>query len=621
MEESYAPITRNRSKLSNDKVDKNYEHDGGVESNQCNSIVGISQRDSAAGSNQRSSKCKSPLRSSDCGTYHCEGLFLKVILFVVVTVHSLLIYSMIRIKKIKKINYNIRDENIIFLTEIVKFFTSLIFYIHENKFNLKLIRENVSDIFSTRRFYVISLVVPSILYYLQNMLFYVAMYNIPTPLFQLLYQFRILIVVLFTFLILNKKIKSTQVVSITFLFLSLICLKDYNMDYNNHTSHKNDKINWSNDIPHDQCLFTNYIWNKKDILFYFHQGKSLCSIGTGGNISSSSSSHKMGYPLFLYEMKMKLLFQQKLNKKYGSYIFPDHARNNCEMELSNGCISDSSDAFIIRISASGANNSDSVRRGTPNSVVSIGSTNAYITSYASNASNTCDGIAKPINREEMYDPPSNNIKNEEKHGHNNILIGVLTTFLATFTSGFSSVFLEFLYVNYRYSFWFQNICLAFFSIILSVCMNNMNMSSIFNKFLNKNYTRNNNYDMITLHRSLKNRHCDDFHDSDNCYSCCNWDDYFLLSNIRNYFAQYFNSFKEFVYVFSFIFLNSFGGIMTSIFIKHVGSVTRFFVTPVSLLFNIYMSSIYFKDFEFTFNYLISLVFVSFSLYFYFKEMY
>ncbi|SBS86507.1 UDP-N-acetyl glucosamine:UMP antiporter, putative [Plasmodium malariae] len=449
MEESYAPITRNRSKLSNDKVDKNYEHDGGVESNQCNSIVGISQRDSAAGSNQRSSKCKSPLRSSDCGTYHCEGLFLKVILFVVVTVHSLLIYSMIRIKKIKKINYNIRDENIIFLTEIVKFFTSLIFYIHENKFNLKLIREN-----------------------------------------------------------------------------------DYNMDYNNHTSHKNDKINWSNDIPHDQCLFTNYIWNKKDILFYFHQGKSLCSIGTGGNISSSSSSHKMGYPLFLYEMKMKLLFQQKLNKKYGSYIFPDHARNNCEMELSNGCISDSSDAFIIRISASGANNSDSVRRGTPNSVVSIGSTNAYITSYASNASNTCDGIAKPINREEMYDPPSNNIKNEEKHGHNNILIGVLTTFLATFTSGFSSVFLEFLYVNYRYSFWFQNICLAFFSIILSVCMNNMNMSSIFNKFLNKNYTRNNNYDMITLHRSLKNRHCDDFHDSDNCYSCCNWDDYFLLISVE-----------------------------------------------------------------------------------------
>ncbi|SBS84663.1 UDP-N-acetyl glucosamine:UMP antiporter, putative [Plasmodium ovale curtisi] len=450
-------------------------------------------------------------RGGECQNYErrirggsqLDEFVLKTVLFVILLLHTLLIYTLIRIKKVKNINYKLKDESIIFMSEIMKFIISVFFYFSENKFSIKLVKENVKDIILRKKLYLISLLVPSILYYFQNIFFYISMSNIPTPLFQLLYQFRILVVVIFTFILLKRKIKVTQMIFMTFLFLSLVCLKDYNLGYNFYTEEKGKKEIISRDISHEFSIFKDStlatfrdkFWDKKKILFYSFQNKSL-------------SSNSFVLSLLLSAVKRR-------------NVYSNGVTTSCSADMIEGCTS-----------------------GDHLASAHIG--NAKLD----------DRIGKNV--------PVKINKKEKTYKINNVIVGILTTFLATFTSGFSSVFLESLYINYRNSFWLQNIFLALFTIILSLFTANLNISSFLYK-LSKNdltleeHSNHNN----SLYRSTQNEH-------------------FFYDKVKNFFFQYFNSINEFAYICTLIILNSIGGIITSIFIKYVGSFPRFFITPLSL---------------------------------------
>ncbi|SBT36583.1 UDP-N-acetyl glucosamine:UMP antiporter, putative [Plasmodium ovale wallikeri] len=483
------------------------------------------------------------------GSSQLDEFARKTVLFVVLLLHTLLIYTLIRIKKIKNINYKLKDESIIFMSEIMKFIISVFFYFSENKFSIKLVKENVKDIIVKKKLYLISLLVPSILYYFQNIFFYISMSNIPTPLFQLLYQFRILVVVIFTFILLKRKIKMTQMISMTFLFLSLVCLKDYNIDYNFYAEEKGKKEIISRDTSHEFSIskdstlatFRDKFWDKKKILFYSFQNKSL-------------SSNIFVLSLLLSAVKRR-------------NVYSNGVTTSCSAGMIEGCTS-----------------------GDHLANAHIG--NAKLDDRIGNAK-LDDRIGK--------NAPVQINRKEKTYKINNIIVGILTTFLATFTSGFSSVFLESLYIKYRNSFWLQNIFLALFTIILSIFTTNLNISSFLYKLSKNDLTvEEHSSDNNSLYRNTQN-------------------EYFFYDKVKNFFFQYFNSINEFAYICTLIILNSIGGIITSIFIKYVGSFPRFFITPLSLLFNVYISAIYFQDFHFTFNYLISLAFVFFTLYFYVKE--
>lgn len=201
-----------------------------------------------------------------------------------------------------------------------------------------------------------------------------------------------------------------------------------------------------------------------------------------------------------------------------------------------------------------------------------------------------------------------------KNMNNNIIVGIISTFLITFISGFSSVFLEYVYINYKHSFWLQNLFLSFFTIIISLLTKNLTIYFDITKSQKKDET-------VKLQKSNRGDH--EKRNEQNIksltYIPLEKTNYHIINKIIYYFYKYFNSFTEFIYVSILIFLNGIGGIITSVYIIYAGSFSKFFITPISLVFNIYISSIYFKDFEFTVNYLVSLVFVFFSLYLFFKD--
>ncbi|KJP88819.1 hypothetical protein AK88_01509 [Plasmodium fragile] len=500
-----------------------------------------------------------PASEDDASSPYVKNTLIKVTLFVVLIVHTLLIYLTIKTMKMEKINHKLKEESIIFITEVIKLIISSFFYLQENKFNIKLVRDNITDALTKKRSYVVALTIPSIMYYFQNIFFYISMSSIPMPLFQLLYQFRILVVVIFTYIILKRRVKISQLISIVLLFLSLVCLKDYNP--------WNDAHNWgSGNVPSKG----NDVEDLRRILFYRVKTKSL------------NRNTPFVFSTLLRELKKRKVSLHMLNK------------NECPHLLSNADADPASEKNYYDL----VNYSRTVStRGDKNHVepCKVRTTTRDATPPYGHPS-----------QHEYYHHPHNMVKTNTTQ--NKIIIGVLTTFLATFTSGFSSVFLESLYLNYRYSFWFQNMCLAFFTIILSLSTSHLDISSLFRgvprggeDVMKENCTNETHRPMCAPRDGQEQP-----------------DDGPPPNEVTSFPFNHFNSLREFLYVALLITLNSVGGIITSVYVKHVGSFSRFFVTPFSLLFNTYISSIYFKDFRFTMNYFISLVFVFFSLFFYFR---
>ncbi|CRG97830.1 UDP-N-acetyl glucosamine:UMP antiporter, putative [Plasmodium gallinaceum] len=500
-----------------------------------------------------------------------NDLFFKAALFVVLTVQSVLTLLMIRMKKVKNINYKMKNESIIFLSEIIKFCVSFLFYFNENKFSLKLVSKNVGDIITRKKVYMLSLLVPSTLYYIQNIFFFISLSNIPTPLFQLLYQFRILTVVMFSLLILKKKFRNTQMLSIIFLFLSLVCLKDYNLN-DNHPTYKK-KINASIDNNTSKCYLykelvdnnlNERIRNQNNFIYLNHKEKPL------------SSNRVLSF--FFDENKNANIFEKIMNKNINKNILWNNRKKFGEIDYINNDFISNNNINIYESDIKSNNKSN----------------NNF--NYYNNRNSFCiDNIDN----------------NNNKIG--NILIGTLTTFLATFTSGFSNVYLEFLYSNYRFPFWFQSMCLSFFTIIIGSVTKNIDVHLVFNKYSNNKiplgeYRRN----YLSKDMDFKMSNIEEKKEIKN-------EEILFLQKLKNYFFQHFDSFNEFIYVFFLIFLHSTGGLTVAVFIKYVDSVSRFFITPISLIINVYISSMYFKDFNFTFNFFISLIFVFFALFLYFKK--
>ncbi|VTZ69042.1 UDP-N-acetylglucosamine transporter, putative [Plasmodium chabaudi chabaudi] len=481
-----------------------------------------------------------------------DNSLLKIILFFVLLAHTIIIYILIRIKKIKNINCKLKDKTIIFISEIVKFIMSCFFYSKENQFNIKIMKKNLFDIVVNKKLYLVYLTLPSILYYIQNILFYISVSNIPIPLFQLLHQFRIFVVLIFTFLILKKKIQREKILSILFLFLSLISLKDYGIHFTNYfvkQNYNNTKhIGTFNNTTNHNITKYKLLNQFNVILFYYIlQKKTL-------------NKHVLNLPI--------LLLLQKHEKKN---IFK---RLDSEPYSKNGLPLHNNEYYINQV----LQNYKNIRNKT----------------VVPNQFNMNSGVTKNMN--------------------NNIIVGIISTFSIALISGFSSVFLEYVYINYKHSFWVQNLFLSFFTIIISLVTNNLSIPFDTAKLSKKNQT---------IKNQNGNLNDEEKQDKQNIESFANthWEDRKcpIVNKIIYYFYKYFNSLSEFIYVSTLIFLNGIGGIITSVYIIYAGSFSKFFITPISLIFNIYISSIYFKDFEFTVNYLVSLVFVSFSLYLFFKD--
>ncbi|CDU18754.1 UDP-N-acetylglucosamine transporter, putative [Plasmodium yoelii] len=503
----------------------------------------------------------------------CENSILKTTLFFILLAHTIIIYILIRIKKIKNINCKLKDKSIIFISEIVKFIMSCFFYSKENKFNIKIIKNNLINIIVNNKLYLIYLMLPSILYYIQNILFYISVSNLPIPLFQLLHQFRILVVLIFTFLILKKKIKKEKILSILFLFLSLISLKDYDINFTNY------------------FIRQNYNTTKHIDIF---------KITTNNNITKYKLLNKFNVLLFYYILEKKTLNKQilklpillllqkheKKKKKIKKIASQSYSQNNLNL--------DNNEYYIEQLLENNKNQDKTNEIKT-----------AMLKRFNINTS-----VIKNIN--------------------NNIIIGIISTFLITFISGFSSVFLEYVYLNYKHSFWLQNLFLSFFTIVISLLTKNLNISFDIPNSQKKDESDKLQKGNTNGHQSGKSgkneksekngkngksgKNVNPF--TDTPLERTNWD---IVNKLIYYFYKHFNSFSEFIYVSILIFLNGIGGIITSVYIIYAGSFSKFFITPISLIFNIYISSIYFKDFEFTVNYLISLVFVFFSLYLFFKD--
>ncbi|CXI60046.1 UDP-N-acetyl glucosamine:UMP antiporter, putative [Plasmodium berghei] len=485
-----------------------------------------------------------------------ENSILKATLFFILLAHTIIIYILIRIKKIKNINCKLKDKTIIFISEIVKFIISCFFYSKENQFNIKIIKNNLVNIIVNKKLYLIYLMLPSILYYIQNILFYISVSNLPIPLFQLLHQFRIFVVLIFTFLILKKKIKREKILSILFLFLSLISLKDYGINFTNYFIRQNYNATKHIDIfniPTNHHNITKYkLLNQFNVLLFYYilEKKTL-------------NKHVLKLPILL-------LLQKHEKKKFKKLYSETHSQNDFQRH---------NNQYYIKQLLQNNKNKDKT-------------------------SETKTSMLKQFNIN------TDVIKNM----NNNIIVGIISTFLITFISGFSSVFLEYVYINYKHSFWLQNLFLSFFTIIISLLTKNLTIYFDITKSQKKDET-------VKLQKSNRGDH--EKRNEQNIksltYIPLEKTNYHIINKIIYYFYKYFNSFTEFIYVSILIFLNGIGGIITSVYIIYAGSFSKFFITPISLVFNIYISSIYFKDFEFTVNYLVSLVFVFFSLYLFFKD--
>ncbi|SOV74297.1 UDP-N-acetyl glucosamine:UMP antiporter [Plasmodium sp. gorilla clade G3] len=539
-----------------------------------------------------------------------NNAFIKVMLFIILTFHSILFFFLVRIKKTDNINYKFKNENIIFITEIVKFIISFFFFFKEHNFSTILVYKSIKDIITRRRLYIVFLIIPSLLYYFQNIFFYVSLANIPTPLFQLLYQFRILTVAIFSFIILKKKISYSQKISIVFLFLSLACLKDYNINNNDHTiSYDKESRIYSS----YRDIITNNYFLLKDFLFP-HMKKNIWS---KRNIHFHNFNNKI---VNINNFLIPYLFDHITNKKKKIFqnIINIKSIQNDNYKLYDDRINIYKDRDKRNISPqfekSKYNNKDTTipnNKSNNNKKKEI-FYNIYSNIYYNFYEQRKQNIYKYLMNYKKLS--INNIRHNIKR-YPNFFIGIVTTFLSTITSGFSSVFLEFLYKNYAYSFWFQNMCLALFTIIFSYFTKNFDFYIFFKNLKKKKEKNIFIYDHEQNDNTIKiiNNNSTNIHHNNIKHS----DSYLLLYLIKKFFFKHFNSLGEFFYASLLIILNSIGGILIAVFIKYSGSVSRFFVTPVSMLFNIYISSIYFKDFHCTLSFFISLIFVSFSLYFYF----
>ncbi|SOV11729.1 UDP-N-acetyl glucosamine:UMP antiporter [Plasmodium gaboni] len=571
-------------------------------------------------------------KGEELKTIDMNNAFIKIMLFIILTFHSILYFFLIRIKKSENINYKFKNENIIFITEIVKFLISFFFFFREHKFSTILVYKSIKEIITKRRLYIVCLIIPSLLYYFQNIFFYISLANIPTPVFQLLYQFRILTVIIFSFIILKKKISYSQKISVLFLFLSLACLKDYNINDNGHTI-SYDKESRTNSSYHD--IITNNYFLLKDFLF----PRMKKNIWYKRNIHLDNFNNKI---VNINNFLIPYLFDHITQKKKNIF---QNIINQKSIQNENNKLYDHRMNLIYKNRDRGGNISpgyEKLEYNKKDTTIPNNNNNNmknkknYYNIYSNMYYNFYQHRKYKIYKYLMnYKKLSiNNIRHNMKR-YPNFFIGLVTTFLSTLTSGFSSVFLEFLYKKYAYSFWFQNMCLAFFTIIFSYFIKNFDFYVFFKNFKKKKKEKkkliydDEQNDTIIKNKNEnenKNNKINNNNNNNNSSSSTHIyhnnikhldSNFFLFYIIKNFFFQHFNSLGEFLYLSLLIILNSIGGILIAIFIKYSGSVSRFFVTPVSMLFNIYISSIYFKDFHCTFSFFISLIFVSFSLYFYF----
>lgn len=132
----------------------------------------------------------------------------------------------------------------VILSEILKFFIAsyLSFWLDCN-FNWNLFLSKVSfELLNLQD--LVHILVPSLLYTIQNSLQYYAMSSLSAPVFQVFYQMKVITTAFFTVLLLRKKLFFIQWVSIFLLTIGVICvqLSQSNKSNNDNNSSQEEKI-------------------------------------------------------------------------------------------------------------------------------------------------------------------------------------------------------------------------------------------------------------------------------------------------------------------------------------------------------------------------------------------
>lgn len=496
----------------------------------------------------------------------------KAIIFILLTIQSVLILLVLRLIKIKNIKYKLKNEQIICLTEIVKFFCSFLFFFHENHFNIKKAFYNVINILTKQITTIFLLLIPSVLYYVQNVCFFISLLNISSSVVQLVYQFRIFFVVLFSYLMLNKKFTKLQLLSIVFIIYSLVCLKNYNIEEeaNNLGTKK-----FSNEKKIRHC-------NNPQLLNYVYKK----------NVTKNPSYHlycSSGYKGNSQNLLLPCLIKWKYFKR-------DHVGNPTKKTKRN----------------SNRNANTNIKKSMNQLEIRYKHENEIKT-------NEVDEFLCRKQVQYKYHTDTSEVFQKKYK-----LLGVTATLIATFTSGFSNVFLQLIYKNNHFSFWFQNMCLSFYSILMSLLMRNISLSHILQRVVYNKKKEKKTFQQIENEKG-NILHTHEVLDNSKLYEETNGSPHnnssLVFLTFRRYFFHYFNSFNEFLFICIIVLLNSIGGLFVAILIKCSNSILRFFITPISLLINVYISIVFFKDLSFSVHFFIALVCVFISLFLYCSDQF
>jgi UDP-sugar transporter A1/2/3 len=137
----------------------------------------------------------------------------------------------------------------VLLAEVFKFFISLVacYFLDSDK-SFRNLSQLLYHEFVVNRTDLFKLMIPSILYTVQNSLQYFSMQCLSAPVFQVLYQMKIITTAMFSVLLLSKDLSSIQWISILFLTIgvALVQLSQTDSSSSSHGSHGSSGSNSNN---------------------------------------------------------------------------------------------------------------------------------------------------------------------------------------------------------------------------------------------------------------------------------------------------------------------------------------------------------------------------------------
>ncbi|CAG2101049.1 unnamed protein product [Medioppia subpectinata] len=150
-------------------------------------------------------------------------LFLKYLSLLVLTIQTT---TLVMILRFSRINYNEMDGNYIsstaiVLSEVIKLFVSLLILTLQSNWSLRKLGQLLATEVVAKPEDTAKLLVPALLYTIQNNLLFIALTNLDAATYQVTYQLKILTTALFSVLMLHKRLALNQWFSLMLLTIGV----------------------------------------------------------------------------------------------------------------------------------------------------------------------------------------------------------------------------------------------------------------------------------------------------------------------------------------------------------------------------------------------------------------